>query len=369
MKHVIWLLTAFLLVACNVRKAAETDGNHYVSDASLLSIEREEGYTKVVVKDPWSKGGILHTYLLVPQGNKIPESLPEGTLVRTPLRKMVVYSSVHASLMNELGCANQIKGVCDADYMLLPFIQEGLKQGRVMDLGNSMDPDMERISLLKPDAILLSPYEHHGGYGKLDKLGIPLIECADYMETSPLGRAEWIKFYGLLTGKEDTADSIYAQTKASYDSLKDIVEKTSSHPVLLPERPLSGVWYVPGSESTLGIMYKDAGADYPFEENNQSGSVSQSLEQVFLKAGNADVWILKYGSEKYLTYNDLLKENAGYARIKAFKDRKVYGCNTLHTRFYEETPFHPDFLLRDLIKILHPSLLPDYTLRYYAPLR
>ena len=181
-----------------------------------LSLIDYENYIVAQLRNPRDTTKILHTYVLVDKKQPLPQELPLGTLVRTPLSKAVIYSSVHCSLLKDLGALNSIGGVCDLKYIKLPEIEEGCRNGTITDVGDGMNPNIERIIDLHPDAILLSPFENSGGYGRVEKLNVPIIECADYMETSSLGRAEWMRFYGLLFGKKAEADAMFASVERSY---------------------------------------------------------------------------------------------------------------------------------------------------------
>ena len=188
--------------------------------AENLTLVAYPEYTVATLRNPWDTLRTLHTYILVPAAEPLPAHLPQGTVVRTPLSKAVVYSSVHCGLVNNLGAFNSIGGICDLKYIKLPVVQEGVERGTIVDCGDGMNPDMEKIIDLHPDAILLSPFENSGGYGRIEKLNIPIIECADYMETSALGRAEWMRFYGLLFGAAPKADSLFAEVDSCYKRLQ-----------------------------------------------------------------------------------------------------------------------------------------------------
>ena len=213
----------------------------------------------------------------------LPADLPEGTLVRTPLSKAVVYSSVHCGLLNQIGALKSIGGVCDLKYIKLQEVQDGCRTGSIADVGNGMNPDIEKIIDLHPDAIMLSPFENSGGYGRVEKLNIPIIECADYMETSALGRAEWMRFYGLLFGEAQKADSLFAEVEKNYNELKALVTPLSSAPSVISELKNGSAWYVPGGKSTSARIYADAGANYVFADDEHSGSVPLAFETVFDK--------------------------------------------------------------------------------------
>ena len=367
---VTWVL---LLSACgggSKTSSLQAEGDTVrMKYSSLLQIVKHADYTVVTIRNPWDTLKVLHTYLLADREKPLPEHLPEGTVVRTPLQKSVIYSSVHCSLWSELDELKGIGGVCGLEYIKLPQIQEGCRNGGIVNVGNSMNPDIERIIDLRPDAILLSPFENSGGYGSVGKLNMPIIECADYMETSALGRAEWMRLYGLLLGKEAQADSLFAGIEKEYLTLTQQVKSQNlKRPTVISEMKNSSAWYIPGGNSTMGRLYQDAGADYVFAYLSNSGSVPLAFETVFDRGGNADIWLIKYNQPQDKTYSELERDYAPYARFKAFQDRKVYGCNTNHVPFYEESPFHPELLLKDLIKIFHPELLPDYDFKYFSNL-
>lgn len=367
----LWV-TVLFLSACGgksstVSGSAQGDSIplHYSSNLSLIDYE---DYIVAQLRNPWDTTKILHTYVLVDKKQPLPQELPQGTLVRTPLSKAVIYSSVHCSLLKDLGALNSIGGVCDLKYIKLPEIEEGCRNGTITDVGDGMNPNIERIIDLHPDAILLSPFENSGGYGRVEKLNVPIIECADYMETSSLGRAEWIRFYGLLFGKKTEADAMFASVERSYKDLQELVKPISFAPSVMCDLKTSSTWYTPGGNSTIARLYADAGANYIFREDTHSGSLPYPFEVIFEKGQQTDFWLIRYNQPIDKTYKELEKEFAPYAGFRAFKERNIYGCNTNRVPFYEETPFHPDWLLKDLIKIFHPSLLEGYELRYYKKL-
>lgn len=366
----IFLLT--LLSACGGRSktssaltAEKEIPLHY---AENLKLSQAEDYTIARLRNPWDTTKTLHTYILIDKEKTLPPDLPKGTLVRTPLSKAIVYSSVHCGLLKQIGALQSIGGICDLPYIKLPEIQEGCRQGSIIDAGNGMNPDIEKIIDLHPDAILLSPFENTGGYGRVEKLNIPIIECADYMETSALGRAEWMRFYGLLFGQTQKADSLFAEVEKNYNDLKAMVAPLSFAPSVISELKNGSAWYVPGGKSTSARIYADAGANYVFADDAHSGSVPLAFETVFDKGQDADYWLIKYNQATDKTYRELKQDFAPYAGFRAFKERRIYGCNTHHIPLYEDYPFHPDWLLKDLIKIFHPTLLEGYELKYFTKL-
>lgn len=350
----------------HIDEKADTLHFKYASNIKAL---KYKDFTKVELRNPWDTLKILHTYILTDKSLPMPDNLPEGTIVKTPLSKTLIYSSVHCSVLNELGVSQSIAGVCDLNYINLPFIKERKERNLLTDCGSSLNPDIERIIDLNPDAILLSPFENSGGYGRIEKLNIPIIECADYVETTPLGRAEWIKFFGLLTGKEDEANKLFSEIENNYNSLKAKAEMTENRPTVITEMKYNSAWYVPGGQSTIARLLADAGADYIFKDTKGSGSIPLSFETVLDKGHDADFWFIKYNQKTDKTYSEIASDYAPYCNFAAWKNRKIYACNTAYINYYEDSPFHPEKLLKNLISIFHPSIVDDNYNPYYTPLK
>lgn len=351
------LLVILSLCSCGGRgktPVAEGDADT-LRHASLLTISRGEGFTRVDIADPWNSGRTLHTYVLVPADSDLPGSLPEGTLVRTPLSRAVIATSVHCGLLATLGCLDGIRGVCDPRYINLPLVLDRLRGGRIADCGSGLAPTVEKIIDIDADAILLSPFQNSGGYGKLERIGIPIIEAADYMETSALGRAEWMRFYGLLFGAEDRADSLFDTIESRYNELAGMARRSSTRRSVVVDTQSGSTWYVPGGRSTIGGLLRDACADYPFAADTHSGSVPLPFESVLERAARSDVWIVRYNAATDMTLASMKADKEGYSRFRAWQKGEVYGCNTARNTYYEDTPFRPDTLLRDLIIICHPE--------------
>lgn len=435
---------ALLMAACQGGKTAAADAEAgdtlEMKYAKLLTIVKhgdgEESsdaaedidyqYAEAIIANPWKAGTMLHRYILIPKGEEGDKTVTRLALqrtsgmgcttdtVRTPVERSAVFIAPHCQLMYELGCQQAIRGVCDLNYINIPdvrkraasagnasagnasagkaFAGNASAQNSIVDCGSSMAPDIERIIALKPEAILVSPFENSGGYGKLDKLHIPLIEAADYMESSPLGRAEWMKFYGMLFGKDKNisttaaveasmtaagkaseatlpascelrADSLFAQIEKEYLNLKAEAGKLPKGLSILTERKTGGVWYVPGGQSTIGILLKDANARYIFSDDKHSGSLPMSPEQILAKGSQVDVWAFKYFGGAPLSQVQLLQEYDGYKALAAFSRGNIYQVDTSTVPYFELTSFHPELLLREFIILAHGSRFGK--LRFY----
>lgn len=367
------ILTAyFTLSSCGGGKVSYSPGEadtlkfHYTCNLQVVRLPK---FTIATLRNPWDTTKTLHTYILVPKNKPLPDKLPKGTVIRIPVSKAVVYSSVHCSLILQLGAQEHIGGVCDLKYIKLPYIQKACQTGKIIDAGDGMNPDIEKIIDLHPDLIMLSPFENSGGYGRIEKLDIPIMECADYMENSALGRAEWMRFYGLLFGRESTADSLFTIVEKNYLALCRLTANVKFKPKVLDGEKDGATWYISNGDSPTGHIYADAGVTYTFADRRKNGFDPLSFEQVFDKAQDADIWFIKYNLTVDKTYKSMLQEYTPYGNFKAFKQHHIYGCNVNKVAYYEETTYHPDWLLQDIIVISHPELLPGKETRYYKPLK
>ena len=370
-------VASLLLSSCNNKT---TTNNGYNGDtitfkyAEHISAVRHDGYIDVKLNNPWKSGTILHHYALINHKDSGKVTPPtDATIIYTPISRAIVTTSPHCRLLFNLGAGETIKGVCDLAYITQQDIQQRTAKGIITDCGNSMSPTIERIISLSPDAMFLSPFEG-SSHGHLENIGTPIVECADYMETSALGRAEWMRFYAMLVGKENIADSLFATIESNYNNIAKQNKKEKNHPKVITERVTSGVWYCPGGNSSMAKLIKDAGGDYIFADDTHSGSLNLSPEMVINKAINADIWLFIYYGNQPLTRNQLNIEYGGYKTIKAFKNGNIYECNGKSSTYFEEISFRPDYLLTELTHIFYPKSNNTFypksnKLRYYQRIK
>ncbi|MBD5221262.1 MAG: ABC transporter substrate-binding protein [Bacteroidales bacterium] len=344
-------LSISLLSGCSGKQnqADDNAGIDLAPEARCLYLADGDGYRIARMYAPDDTVHPVATYLLVPRDKPLPDDLPKGTVVRVPLASTLVYSTVTAEAMKELGSISSVRGVVDKQYFTQPEIQEGLKNGKVTDAGAASSPSAEKIIAMKPDAIILNLYEGMDVAG-VDALGVPLIKLMDNHELSPLGRAEWIKLIGSLTGKESIADSIYNSVAANYKRLSEQTSRLGRRPKVLTENMYQGVWYVPGGRSFQSRLIQDAGGDYFRKDDKSAGTLALSFEEVFSKGRDADIWLLKV-YDKELTHATLLKEDARYAGFKAAGNGGVYYANTADAAIFNDMVYHPDRLLEDYAEI------------------
>ena len=363
-----FILAALFLASCGgngSRNNGSVEGDTLTSRAGLLTLVDRGDYVAAVVADPWNPGKQLAAYALVPRDADTHPDVPDGfQIVETPVRRSVIYSSTNTAAIAELGVLDAVAAVAEGNYYVpSDTVARLIASGRIADIGSSMAPKLETLIEVSPDVILSSPYEN-AGHGVLDALKVAVIECADYMETTPLGRSEWILLLGYLYGKPDEAAAVYNDVVADYLSLADAVTASGEpQPKVLTEMLTSGVWYVPGGKSYMAHMLADAGAAYPWSDNASSGSLQFDAAAVIDKASDADIWILRnYGPT---TLTALGAMSPLYKGIKAFADGEVYSCDTSTSTIFNDIAFHPERILADFVTIFHPSLMPDRRTVYY----
>ena len=368
----IIVILSVLFTSCNFSKQrdfTEVGDTLQLKYARGVDVVRYQDYTIVDVKNPWKGGKLLQRYILCTRDNaqKLPSSL-QGTKVSIPLGRCVMSTAAHCYLLDQLKQTSNIVAVLGRKYIHIPVIENEIKKGNIVDAGEEFQPNIEKLILIKPDALFLSPYEQAGSYQNLDKLGVPIIFCADYMESSSLARAEWMKVYGLFFNCEELAEKLFEEVERNYKLQTAMVHQLNSKNEIFTERLMSGTWYCPGGTSTIAQLIKDANGIYSFAENEKAGSIPLTFEQVFAKTQQAKVWAFTYNGEKDMTMSDLLKEDARYKALKVISNGSVYACNASKVPFFEETPFRPDWLLHDFIIMLHPNHFQANQLKYYKKL-
>ncbi len=358
MKKLIYaiLVAASLTAVCSCgggsKNAIGSEGDTLTHVADLLTMVDYGDYIVADVRNPWADStALLARYVLVPRDYDGP--MPEGTQVRVPLERSVVYSGVYGGAIVELGAIDAITGVADGQYFKQASIAERIKSGRITDVGNSQSPSVESIVDQDPGAIIMSPYQNME-MGAVEKLGIPIVQFVDYMESEPLGRAEWIKLLGVLYGQKEKSDSIYNAVTEEYNERKARAKTDGRNPVVLAEQPMSGgAWDVAAGGSYMARLIKDAGGAYPWADTKGAGSLKLDAAAVLDKAADADVWIIRsYGP---LSLESLGANNPLSSHFKAFKTGNVWICDTSVSPLFDEFPFHPERLLNDYMLMIAPG--------------
>lgn len=354
------LLLCISVLICGC-KGISTDRNlsgNLACEADLLQIFQDSGSYTFRISNPWKPNLQLAGY---------------ETADSTAFKRVIVTTNCHAALFAELGIADRIAGICEIEYVSDSTINALYSNGHIANCGSAMSPTIETIIDLNPDAIFVSPFEN-ASYGSLEKLGIPLIECADYMETSPLGRAEWILFFARLMGVPEKGDSLYNAVRKQYlhlCSLGDSIKKCQESPLVMTDMINGSAWYVPGGKSTIGRLIEDAGGTYIFNYIDRNGSVPLSKETVLDKAQNADIWLVKNSTSGTMTYSGIERDWSSYKLFKPFNSHNIWVCPVYQVPYFEQTAFHPEYLLEEFIAIFYPTLdiRPRHPVRYYTRLQ
>ena len=384
----LWLQCLFVLIGCSSVEIPTAVPLRY---AKLLRMTEQPDYIWTEVVNPWDTTQVLHQYLLIDKGvssekvRTLQTQRKTAVVVRTPLQRSLMQSTVHASLALQLGAQQQLVGLCDTAYIVAPE----LKKLHLSDFGRGDQPNVERIIAAQTDACWFAPFEEMR-YTSLERANIPVIDCADYLETTPLGRAEWMRFYGRLWGKSQLADSLFEEEVRQYEDLAQKIKESSyrsqssseksqsssrnfrnlSHkPRVWLDLPWQSTWYVPGGKSYLSALIADAGGDYALQNNDKSGSLPLPLERAWKYAQQAEVWIIKGGQEVPSDYAELSQLSRVYAHFPSVRSHRVWVCNTMQVPYYEQTPFSPALLLREWCQMLGTLTVDSATsLRYFHPL-
>lgn len=323
--------------------------------------------TLVTVLNPRQGDARTFKYLLVPRGTAradIPQ-VDADLVISTPVRRIVALSVTHLPPLDELGALDRLVGVGQAKLIYHPEVRARLDSGDVTQVATGGRPDVERLLALGPDAIMTSIInETDNGMQAMRNAGLPVIVNADYMEPTPLGRAEWIEFMALFLGPAERAraNRLYADIARNYRTLAERARRAAPKPVVLLNTEFKGTWYMAGGESYMARLLADAGARYPWADTDVTGTLPLDFEAVFARASDADVWLTMGQADSRAA---LLRQNPLYAKFRAFRDGRLYNNDARTTRgggndYWERALSHPDKLLADLVRILHPGLAPDH---------
>ena len=331
--------------------------------AKGFAIEQCEGYSLVTIADPWKEGSVMQRYYLT----KEPEQFhfTDGTVLQIPIRRLAATSCTHVGFLDALGETGSLCGICSPSlvYTSIPSVAEGCA-----DLGDAMQVNGERVLLTHPDAIMISTYvQGDGARQYLEKSGLPVIYNNEWMERNPLGRAEWIRLVGAFFDKQATADSLFREIVRKYTALEQLVtDSVRVKKTLLAGNNFRGTWYMPSGVVYTGQLYRDAGADYYYQNDSTNGSLPLSVENVLLHFKDADVWV----NSTSRSLQELAMADEKHTWFKAYQTGEVYNFlrrsePTGANDFWESAVVHPEKILADLIYILYPELLPEHEL-YYA---
>ena len=378
------LLLGGLLLACSSPQSPSEEGTltearsgisasfaNQVIHAQHFSITLHEGFKAVIVKNPWKAGDTLASYALYPRGTAIPDVRWAEFKVAIPIEAVVATSSPHIgflALLDELG---KVTGVADDRYIFNPYIYEKVTQGAISKVGSVPDTNLEVLLDLSPDLVMKTGMDNvRNDDQRLTAAGIPIAYDLEWMETTLLARAEWMKFFGVFFDKDREADSIFQHVEKEYNNSLSITKSVSARPSIMTGNNFNGTWYMPSANNYLTKLMHDAGGYYHYRDQESAGSLPLSFEVVLDDMIAADYWI----GPRAQSLKELEMMDERYALFKAFQEGNVYTFdgrtnNNGGNDYWESGMARPDLILKDIIKIIHPELLPDHQLYYYKRLQ
>ncbi|WP_159802169.1 ABC transporter substrate-binding protein [Flavobacterium sp. MK4S-17] len=343
-----------------------------VKYANGLEIYRHNGYSIVKVTQPWPEAKEGFTYIMHKKGAAVPNSLKSFTSIEIPVKSIVVTSTTHIPALELLGVSGTLTGFPGTDYISSPRTRRHIDEGKVKEIGANESLNTEVVIDLAPDAIVgFSISNDNKALANLQQSGLKVLYNGDWTEQTPLGKAEWIKFFGELYGLEKKADAAFNMIEKEYKAAMLLAKKSETLPTVLSGAIYQEHWYLPQGSSWAAQFLKDAHAQYLWAESEGTGSLSLSFETVLDKAKDADYWI---GPSQFTSLQEMLSSNPHYKEFKAFQNKQVYSFSSKKGKtggilYYELASSRPDIVLKDLIKIFHPELLPEHEFTFFEKLK
>jgi iron complex transport system substrate-binding protein len=371
--HCLFILLLF--ASCKkdnpVKQEPATAAVNTVKYAKGLEIYKHEGYSIVKVTSPWPGATESFTYVMHQKDVAVPDSLKQYTALQVPVQSVVVTSTTHIPSLEMLGVENTLAAFPNTNYVSSVKTRTLIDSGKVKEVGANENLNTEVIIDLSPDAVVgFSISSNNKSLTTLQQSGLKVLYNGDWTEQTPLGKAEWIKFFGALYGMDNKAEQLFSEIEKEYNEARAVAAKAGSMPTVFCAAMYRDSWYMPQGGSWAALFLKDAHADYLWKDTKGTGSLNLSFETVLDKAENADFWL---DTGQYTSLKELADANPHYTKFRAFREKNVYSFSrkkgaTGGLIYFELAPNRPDLVLMDMIKILHPDLLPGYTLHFFEKL-
>lgn len=341
-----------------------------ITRAKGFSVEYHNNYKAIAIKNPWKDAKTAFKYILVQCGTPVPKDIKDSQVVTVPVNSVISLSTTHLPHLAKLGIVDKLVGVSDTKIVNTSEVVEKIKAGQVANVGNNASVNVERILELNPE--LITTYgtgnANSDSYPKLLEAGLKVAINAEYMEDSPLGRSEWLKFTALFFNKEKQAEQIFGEVAKKYEEVVAKAKAVKTRPSVFVGFNFKGTWYMPGGNSYAAKYLKDAGANYLWSNDKSSGSLPLSFEAIIERANNTDFWL--NFSQKWRSKKEILAEDSRYGDFKAVKDGNLFNNNVRVNEnggndYWEGGISNPDVVLSDLIKIFHPKILPKHEFVFY----
>ncbi len=370
----ILIIFAFSFFQCKDNSATANDEivvkNNSIRYAKGFSINKHDGFSVLKITNPWPKANKSYTYILKEKNGIIPDSLEGFTTIQIPIQSIIVTSTTHIPSLEMLNVENSLIGFPNLNYISSEKVRNRIDANKVKEIGRNQVLNNEIILDLKPDLIVGYGIDNNNpAYDNLEKSGLKVIYNGDWNEQTPLGKAEWIKFFGALYGLDKKAETIFNQIEKDYKITLELAKQALSKPTIMCGEMYENVWYLPQGNSWSSLFLKDAITNYLWANTTGTGSLSLPFETVLEKAKNAEFWF--QGS--FSSLQEMQNSNIHYNQFDAFKNKKVYSFSSKKGKtggaiFYELAGNRPDLVLKDILKIVHPEILPEYELFFYKKL-
>ncbi|WP_288427910.1 ABC transporter substrate-binding protein [uncultured Spirosoma sp.] len=342
--------------------------------AKGFAIRYSGPYKFVSIMSPFDKSVDTVRYVLVPRGTPAPKGYAASQVIDIPLRSIVAMSSMHVGLAEFLGAEDLIVGLGNLKYVSSPKVIQRIDAGKVREVGRDQTINDEQVITMQPDLLMAmgSPTARLDHYRTIRGAGVPVLINSEWVETTPLGRAEWVKLLAALLNKETLVNQKFAKVEQEYNRLAALTKPVARKPTIISGMNSKDAWYVPDGDSYMTRFFLDAGGKYPWVNRRATGSLPLNFEAVYPVALTADYW-LNVGMMSVDSKQSVLAKDVRYADFKAFKTGRLYSyTKRVNSRgsndFWESGAVNPHLVLADLIRILHPDLLPKHQLIYYQQL-
>jgi iron complex transport system substrate-binding protein len=348
-----------------------TDKGALISRAERFALQKNDSCTLLTIINPWQgANNINQVYYLIRRGYVLPSGMDSSSVIFVPLKKIICMSTTHVAMISALGEENSISGVSGTGFLYSGTLIKSVEKGLIADVGYEGNLNKELILKISPDLIMMYGIgsESAGYVGKIKELGVKVVFNADYLETDPLSKAEWIKMFGALYCKENLADSIFNVEVETYNNIKKIINKNISYkPKVLLGLPFKDTWYISPGNSFISKLIKDAGGNYLWQDTESSVSMPFGIENVYLNALTADYW-LNMGTvnsrDEISMVDERLKDLPCFKSGNLFNNNKRITLNGGND-YWESGSLYPHLILKDIAAILHPGLFTDYELFFY----
>lgn len=339
--------------------------------AKGFSISDYGTYKILEVNNPWPEANQVFRYALVKDEDNFSSEEVFDAVIQVPIKNLIVTSTTHIPSLEMLNEQDKLIGFPNLDFISSEKTRNRINANQITEIGNNESINTENVIALQPDVMIgFAVTGNNKTYTTLQRAKISVVYNGDWTETSPLGKAEWIKFFGAFFDKSDEANQIFKDIENNYLDIKTMASKANNKPKVLSGAMWKDIWYLPQGNSWAAAFIKDANAEYLWENSTGIGSIALNIETVIEKAQHADFWI---GPAQFSSYQQMMDASKAYTQFEAFKNKQVYSFSTLKGEtggviYYELAPNRPDLVLIDLVKILHPDLLPDDELYFFRAL-